>query len=56
MRLGLAMDKICQAPKIVEELLENSDKLISMSKKAEEIAKPNSTKDLVNFILAENRK
>ncbi len=52
MGLGLAMDKVSEAPKIVEELINNPKKLSSMSKKAEEIAKPNSTKDLVDFVLS----
>lgn len=54
--LGLAMDKISQAPKIVEDLINNPDKLNNMSKKANEIAKPNSTKDLVDFLLMTDKK
>lgn len=53
--LAVAMDKLSQAPQIVEDLIASPEKLSDMSKKAKELSKPNSTKDLVDFVLSINK-
>ncbi len=50
--LGIAMKKLSNAPKIIEDLvLVNPEILKVMSSNAEKYCKPNSTADLVNHIL-----
>lgn len=52
MGLAMAMNKLKDANKILEELYNNRNKLEEMRKKAKEICKPNSTMDFVEFLIA----
>ena len=51
MGLGLEMNKLSDAPKILNYLYNNQEKLQAMREKAKKICKPTSTKDLIDFIL-----
>ncbi len=56
MGLGLAMNKISQAPKIVDYLYENPDKLKEMSEKSKEFCKPHSTLDFIEKVQSVHEK
>lgn len=49
--LAIAMDKLKEASKIVDDLVENREKLKLMIEKSVEFAKPSSTSNLVEHIL-----
>lgn len=56
MGLGMSMNKISQAPKIVDYLYENPDKLKEMSEKSKEFCKPRSTLDFIEKVQSEYAK
>lgn len=49
--LSVPMQKLSDAPKVVDMLAGNPEKLADMAKNAEKFCKPNATADLVNHIL-----
>lgn len=50
--LGIAMEHLSDAPKIIDRLAKDNEKLEDMKAKAKQFCKPNATADLVKHILS----